>query len=203
MTISQARVNQSYVDWIHNERLVVFGTLNFTPGRKPHIAEAEVLWRQYWRKVNRAAYGQSPRFRMERVIFRHTGALGDNPHIHFLTASPIDVPTFCILLSAIWTGSSPRAAPPIMNEILPVFNDKNARVYLLNELGLDADTFCGELSHLPGADAAAWVPAQPHSKAQERLEALARIDLQQEARTAFDHHSIIVPARHQKNQKWR
>jgi hypothetical protein len=75
----------------------VFGTLNFAPGHKVTGDESKRLWRRFWNKADRLAYGTSCSYgyRIERAVFTQYGALGDNAHIHFLAKSPIEPAKFC------------------------------------------------------------------------------------------------------------
>jgi len=115
-------IHKAWENWLDAYDWDVFATLNFSrlnllEGNK-RDASAK-LWRSYLSTVDRAIYGQTrkaqPRF--NRLVFKHYGEGGTNPHVHILLKSPIDINEFCIALSAIWTSKIEPAASPDANSI--------------------------------------------------------------------------------------
>ncbi len=128
-------VRGAWADWIASGEWNIFGTLNFAVDRKPSLQVAEQLWRAYWQLIDRHCYGRAygAQCRLPRVVFVHSGSGGDNPHIHFLTATTTDVAEFCVLLNAIWAGLDTATADASQNEILPLLNKKASAFYLMHE----------------------------------------------------------------------
>lgn len=169
MAWQSERLNSAWVDWIVEHDWNAFGTLNFAPGKKPFCADAaRQSWRRFWNKLDRLAYGQTGH-RIERAVFEHYGANGENAHCHFLIQIPFDTKIGCTAVNGLWRSMTESAAPPTMNEITPIINPSSATNYGLREAWkLDADTCSLALSHInpPGAPA--------HKQAMQRV--LAAVD---------------------------
>jgi hypothetical protein len=144
-------LRKHFANWISLQEWNVFGTLTFATCKKPSLPEAERHWSRFWHKVDRLCYGQSRgnQQRLERFVFTHVGAGGDNHHIHFLAKACGDTKEFCILLNALWAGlEHANTAVPEQNEILPLISKHHASWYLLHEgLGDNAQGFNTTLSN--------------------------------------------------------
>jgi hypothetical protein len=144
-------LRRHFARWISSHDWDVFGTLSFAAGRKPSVAEAERHWSRFWNKADRLCNGQSRsnRQRLQRFVFTHVGAGGENHHIHFLAKARGDTREFCILLNALWAGlDHANSAVPGQNEILPLISKHHASWYLLHEGLGDAQGFSTTLSNL-------------------------------------------------------
>jgi hypothetical protein len=132
--MSQRKINAAWEYWLKQDDWNVFATLNFgslqlLEGNK--VDTSAKLWRSCLSTLDRAVYGQSRKTpaRFNRVAFKHSGALGTNPHVHILVNSPISACEFCVALNAIWATKFAPAANPISNSIAPIITVKGAIGY--------------------------------------------------------------------------
>ncbi|GGZ90230.1 hypothetical protein [Novosphingobium arvoryzae] len=171
MTWLTAKNSAAWVDWITEHDWNVFGTIKFAPNRNHvHPDQARRSWSKFWNKCDRLTYGQTGN-RIERAVFEHYGANGDDAHSHFLAKLPVDPKFGCVAMNALWRSMFTHAAPPSMNEITPIICTGAAANYgLREEWKLDSDTLNLKLSHLsqPGTLASLearqrlLAAAQPH-----------------------------------------
>ena len=134
----QKTINTTWGKWLDADNWDVFATLNFgslhlLEGNK--IDSSAKIWRSCLSTVDRALYGATrkaqPRF--NRVVFKHYGDSGKNPHIHILAKAPINTDAFCIALNAIWATQFDPTANPISNSIAPLITAKGATSYSQHE----------------------------------------------------------------------
>lgn len=134
--VTKSLLKLHWTRWASSYEWDIFGTLNFATGRKVGIEEAQRRWSQFWGKLDRICYGQSrsQQHRLQRFVYIHCGANGDNVHSHFLARSFGDTKEFCILLNALWAGLEHAGTAVVeQNEILPIRYKHNASWYLLHE----------------------------------------------------------------------
>ncbi len=197
--ISSRRIYESGVAWTASYDWDIFGTVTFAPGQKVRAEVAEEYWSRFWNEVDTAAYGQNRNYRVKRMVFAQYGALGDNPHIHFLAKSPIHNQKFCICLNAIWAGMDQKTSPPSGNEILPVFDVEKASGYVWHEYWRNGpDTMHAGLSHLNDQRRDGTGLVTPHPQADQRLAELANGESLKKAHKAFMAHVLIAQDRYQK-----
>jgi hypothetical protein len=200
--ISSRRIYESGVAWTASYDWDVFGTLTFAPGRKLRSDIAEKYWSRFWNDVDRAAFGKNAGYRVPRMVFAQYGALGDNPHIHFLAKAPIHKQKFCIYLNAIWAGIDQSTSPPSGNEILPVLDVERASEYAWHEYWRNGpDTMHAGLSHLNDQRRDGTGLVTPHLQAERRLAELANGVWLKKAQQAFVAHVLIAQDRYQKRDK--
>lgn len=151
MTVKQQQ--RAWETWINSEDWDIFGTLNFASLH--HLARTDrndvcgKIWRSFFSEADRALYGQQrmQQMRFDRAVFVQYGAIGVNPHVHFLAKSPIQVDQFCILLNALWASMFDFAANPVSNHITPVVQQARTVDYGLHEFHkLTSDTYDYRLS---------------------------------------------------------
>ena len=189
MNTRDQQTKEAWRKWINAHAWNVFGTLNFTPNKKPGTDAAQAAWRTLWNRVDRAAYGRG-NLRVERMVFTQHGANDDNPHIHFLAKAPIHPAQFCISLNSIWASLDTTTAPPASNEILPIISKTRSAGYALHDLWrVDSETFNHEISHLnpPGIT--------PHPDAAVRLTNQADSIWLSQAKSAYPKQLQIAQAR--------
>lgn len=179
------RPNQSdWTAWADGYEWNVTGTLNFIPNRKPTLDEAIRQWRSFWNIIDRNVYGKSYKQvkRIPRFTCIHRGGNGDNPHLQFVTLSPIDPKPFCIALNAIW-ANFPLAAPPSENSITPTISTERSINYGGHEHWVQgAETYATNIMHLPEE------LAEPRCDALEKLNAIAKPIWLTRAALAFPAH---------------
>lgn len=181
-------------DWAMSQPWDIFGTLNFAFRRKPSQQEARRAFSRFWNEIDRRCYGQSHNGRLgiPRFAWIHSGADGDNFHMHFLAQTPFDVKETCILLNSIWTESSERAAVPSQNEILPVRSLEGAAWYPQHEdSGFELHSFDPDFTHLPAQ------PRNPKSEALAKLRDLASRNINK-ATIAFEIQRVEAEQRDNK-----
>ena len=204
MELSSKSSYDAWVDWTDAYDWTVCGTLNFAPHKKRYGDEAQRLWRRFWNKADRLVYGNSSKhgLRIERAVFKHYGADGENPHIHFLAKPPIDPVEFCVTLNALWRATTDCAAHPISNEILPLICKHDASEYMLHEhWKLDSRTFNGELSHMNFEHKLPHLKnndIMAHTQAHDRLIKATHGTWLTRARLAFAAHLASAPARYRR-----
>lgn len=115
----------------------VFGTLKFNDGRSIGTTDAENLWRNYWRDIDRIHYGHaaSKGLRIGRWCFEEKGASEDNLHMHFVAKAPYDTKVFCAILNALWVTTSDRAASLQYNHITPIEDKAKVASYVAKDTG--------------------------------------------------------------------
>lgn len=181
-----------WVNWIAAHDWNVCGTLNFAPGHKLTGSEAQRVMSTFWNKADRLMYGGFSKYRVERMVFSHGGALGDNTHAQFLAKAPFDPKAFCIGLNALWASMNICTAPPVSNEILPIFSVRKSTEYALHEFWLTGtETFNHALSHLNPLGSTA------HEQAQDRLKQATSSIWLARAQLAFDDHMAAAQARYE------
>lgn len=191
MTWLTAKNSEAWVDWIAEHEWDVFGTIKFAPKRnKVHRDQARKSWSKFWHRLDRLTYGQTGN-RIERAVFEHYGANGDDAHIHFLARMPIDAKFGCVAMNALWRSMFVNAAPPNMNEITPIICPSRAVNYgLREEWKLDGDTLNLDLSHLSSTN------APPHKYARQRLMQVADDYWIAEAHKSLPTHMSAAAARY-------
>lgn len=150
--------NTTWGKWLDTDDWNVFATLNFgshqlLEGNK--VDTSAKVWRSCLSTVDRVLYGATrkaqPRF--NRVVFKHYGEGGKNPHIHMLVKAPINTDEFCIALNAIWATKFGPTANPISNSITPLITAKGATGYSQHEeFQNDTGTFDERLSYMNFGD---------------------------------------------------
>jgi len=193
------RLYEELVNWSADYDWDVFGTLTFAPKHKLRGDEAQSLFRYYWNIVDRAAYGQCTKSRVERVVCLQLGAIGDNTHLHFLAKSPIKIERFCMHLSAIWTDLSVHTAPVMENVILPVIDVRSASRYIFHEFHrIGVDTLNLELCHRNHERWDGSAPTPPHADAEQRLAKRSKPLTTLGAKLAIEQQELEARARYQK-----
>jgi len=184
MTWQTAQNSALWVDWITEQDWNVFGTLKFAPNRKaPHPDLARKSWGKFWNKMDRLTYGQTGN-RIQRAVFEHYGACGDDAHIHFLAKFPLDAKFGCVTMNALWRSMTQNAAPPPMNEITPIICPNSAANYgLREEWKLDGDTHNLDFSHYKKPTTA------PNKYARQRLLQVADAHWLADAQRVLPEHS--------------
>lgn len=188
-------IRREWADWIVSQDFNVFGTLNFAAGRKPSLSEAHRRWALFWNKLDRLCMGSAAAVskRVQRFVFEHQGANGDNHHIHFLAKADCDTKEFCILANALWAGlEGIDSAIAEQNEVLPLFSKRHASWYVLHEdSGNVADSFNAKLSYI------ALPETRFRSDALARMRSAAERGNQiDEAQAAYDKHLMRAWLRH-------
>lgn len=198
MTQKTGKDYAAWVNWVSEGGWDVCGTLNFAKGRKLYGSEADKVFRAFWKAVDRLAYGQN-RYGIERMVFTHHGALGDNKHLQFVAKAPFEPEEFCVRLNALYAEFHTHTAPPADNEILPIISKRHACVYALHEFWkMGSETFNYELSRdnvrsdrSPIRDQ----PIIPHPYAEARFANATSTTWNIRARIAFDDHVKLAAAR--------
>lgn len=140
---------KALADWAQSYEWDIFGTLNFRV--RPPESEARKIWSSFFQKIDQQCFRRCwpDQQRFQRFVYRHDGANGDNPHLHFLAKAPVDRELFCITANAIWSGMNALTAPPDQNRITPLINARGASWYMLHEdWGLDKIGFDAEFTSL-------------------------------------------------------
>lgn len=161
-----------------------FGNIGLLEGNKNDSAAK--IWRSCLSTVDRAIYGENRRAkpRFERVVFKHYGDGGKNPHIHVLAKAPIDINEFCIALNAIWATKFGPTANPISNSIAPLITTKGATGYSQHEeFKNDIGTYDERLSYTNLGD-----PPLVRHDALQRLHSMAAESKLVQARLALPIH---------------
>lgn len=193
MTWLTAKNSAAWVDWITEHNWNVFGTIKFAPNRNAvHPDQARKTWSKFWNKCDRLTYGQTGN-RIERAVFEHYGANGDDAHSHFLAKLPVDPKFGCVTMNALWRSMFSHAAPPSMNEITPIICPGSAANYgLREEWKLDGDTLNLDFSYLRS------INAPPHRYAKERLMQVADAHWLSEAHKSLPKHIAAAEERYKR-----
>lgn len=199
MKSSDKRLMQKAIDWNSSIAWDNFGTLTFRPRCRLREEEAQRIGRYFWKEMSRAAFGQNPNYRVERLVFNHYGKDDDYLHFHFVAKSPIEPKRFSICTNAIWAGIDILAAPPSCHEILPIINSWNAVNYGWHEFWRSGtDSLNIELSHINGPRLDGKGPVLPHAEAEARL--AAKMDPYWERKAEAEYPFQLARAL-QRNQK--
>jgi hypothetical protein len=193
MTWQTAKNSAAWVDWVTEHDWNVFATIKFAPNRNHiHPDQARKSWSKFFNKLDRLVYGQTGN-RIERAVFEHYGAIGDDAHVHYLAKLPIDPKLGCVTMNALWRSMFAHAAPPKMNEITPIICSGAAANYgLREEWKLEGDTLNLDLSRL------AQSGALPHKYAKERLMQVADAHWLSEAHKVLPGHIAAAEARYKR-----
>lgn len=191
MAQQTAKISAAYVDWVIGYEWNVFGTVKFAPNRnRIHPDQARKEWGKFWNRLDRLTYGQTGN-RIERAVFEHYGANGDDAHLHFLVRMPIEPKFGCVAMNALWRSMFAHAAPPSMNEITPIISPSAAANYgLREEWKLDGDTLNLDLSHFSSTK------APPHQHARQRLMQVPDDKWMGEAQNSLPKHMLAAAERY-------
>jgi hypothetical protein len=191
----------AWVDWVSEGGWDVCGTLNFAKGRKLYGSEADKVFRAFWKAADRLAYGQNG-YGIERRVFTHHGAIGDNKHLHFVAKAPFEPEEFCIRLNALYASFHTHTAPPADNEILPIISKRHACGYALHDFWkIESETFNHELSRDNARHEQSQLrdqPITPHPDAAARFKKATSSIWTLRARMAFDDHVKLAAARYER-----
>lgn len=201
---SRKQVRDAWQQWLALDDWNVFATLNFDSLSLIQGDRADAtgkIWRSCLATLDRAIYGHvrhnQPRF--NRIVFKHVGANGSNPHVHILAKSPIDVDEFCIAWNAIWATQFAPAARPASNSIAPLITTTGAIGYTQHEeFRHDTGSFDDRLSYInTGIQHLVRTDAIP------RLHAKATCINLIKARLALPQHVQATQANHERRNSLR
>ena len=135
-------MNLAWSDWANCHDWNIFGTITFADGSRISHENATRKWSRFLNEVDITLFGQGKKIqkRMNRYVFAHMGANGDNIHCHFLAQIDGDLKSTCIMLNDIWSKDAQKAQPwkqynasPIHNEFLPIRTKEAATKYVHHE----------------------------------------------------------------------
>lgn len=126
------RLKQALIDWERQQHWTVFGTLKFVSSMNVNTFTGDKLIKLYWNKLDRLYYGRNrmqENYGVDRFVFKHFGANGDNLHYHYVARPAFS--NFRFFAHKVWDELAACCTDPKIDLIRTV---EGSTVYLAHEM---------------------------------------------------------------------
>lgn len=143
----RADVRAAWIHAIQEMDADVFGTLKFMNGDAMTYEHALLIWRKFWRRVDRTIFkpaitnnkDKSKNAAIDRWCFVELGESGTNWHMHFVAKAPFAKQRFCDYLNATWATLDEKTSNNFGSEITPIVSPVATAAYVTKDIRHELD----------------------------------------------------------------